>query len=418
MKMFDVDGKELPSPDSMVLSLDSVAGWPAELVGESVSERTAMCMSAVYRCVDYICDFLAGIHMYVWDKDARRRVTIPGLSHAISVRPNPYQTPAAFRRFMGRNLVLRGNAVAFILRDPRSGRCKELLPLPADCVRPKILEDGSLVFLYTHRKQGTVYCLDGMDVLHYMGPSRDGIWGESVLRYAAADIQTNASGREYEAAVYRNNSRPSGVLTTSANLAGASDVPDPDHEGKYLSKKENIRRAWERVHAGSANSFRVAVLDNGLDYKPINLSLFDAQFILAQDHGIANIARFFGIPLHVLMTGKESYASNEQNSLEFLQGKGLAMLRDMEEENTYKLLTTEDADRGWWVKYNLEDRLRADTKTRDEHYRTMRELGAYSVNDIRAKEDEADVPGGDSRYASWNYGPLERFEELSAHRNQ
>ena len=48
----------------------------------------------------------------------------------------------------------------------------------------------------------------------------------------------------------------------------------------------------------------------------------------------------------------------------------------------------------------------------------MREIGPYSVNDVRALEDLPDVPGGDTRNASLNYIPLERFDELSMARNK
>ena len=57
--------------------------------------------------------------------------------------------------------------------------------------------------------------------------------------------------------------------------------------------------------------------------------------------------------------------------------------------------------------------LRGDTAAQTALYKGMRDAGAYSVNDIRALEDLPDVPGGDSRYASWNYGPLARWDELS-----
>lgn len=60
--------------------------------------------------------------------------------------------------------------------------------------------------------------------------------------------------------------------------------------------------------------------------------------------------------------------------------------------------------------------LRGDTAAQAAWYKALRETGAYSVDDIRALEDLCKVPGGDSRYASWNYGPLERFVELSVMR--
>ena len=47
----------------------------------------------------------------------------------------------------------------------------------------------------------------------------------------------------------------------------------------------------------------------------------------------------------------------------------------------------------------------------------MRNVGAYSVNEIRQHEDLPDVPGGDVRLADLNHIPLELFEELSVQRN-
>ena len=61
--------------------------------------------------------------------------------------------------------------------------------------------------------------------------------------------------------------------------------------------------------------------------------------------------------------------------------------------------------------------LRGDTASRIAWYKGMREIGAYSVNDILEKEDEPPVPGGDARLASLNYVPLENFEALSLARN-
>ena len=60
--------------------------------------------------------------------------------------------------------------------------------------------------------------------------------------------------------------------------------------------------------------------------------------------------------------------------------------------------------------------LRGDTGSRATWYRTMREIGGLSVNDILALEDMPAVPGGDERYASLNYVPLKYWAELSRRR--
>ena len=61
--------------------------------------------------------------------------------------------------------------------------------------------------------------------------------------------------------------------------------------------------------------------------------------------------------------------------------------------------------------------LRADARTRAEVADKYRNMGVYSVNDIRRNEGMTDVDGGDSRMASVNYIPLSRFDELSVARN-
>ncbi|MDY5942538.1 MAG: phage portal protein, partial [Oscillospiraceae bacterium] len=57
--------------------------------------------------------------------------------------------------------------------------------------------------------------------------------------------------------------------------------------------------------------------------------------------------------------------------------------------------------------------LRGDFTSRGAWYKAMREIGAFSVNDIMALEDMPDVEGGDERYASLNYVPLALWRELS-----
>ena len=401
--------------ESRILTLDSPEGW---LVSGSdvVGETAALKISAVYGAVQYICDFISALPVYVYDGSARRRVPGHPLSSLLRLRPNEAQTPSDYSRFMIRSLLLSGNTYAYNHRDPSSGRVVERIPLYADHMSLRFI-DGRLRYLYTHPNSGVLYCLDPVDVTHYKMDSEDGYTGVSVLKYAAQTLNRAQAAADYESAVYLNNARPGGVLETDSDLGGASNVPDPKDPTRMLSKKENVRRAWERVHGGGANAFRTAVLDNGLKYHAIKIDAYDASFIAAKDVSIADIARFFGVPLHALMTGKQSYSSNEQNSLEFVQGRGLALLRMMEEEDSYKLLFDNELEDSLWIKRNLEGRLRGDTAARATFYRTMHELGAYSVNDIRALEDQEDVPGGDVRLASLNYVPLDDFREISTARN-
>lgn len=398
------------SANETLLTLTSPEGWGAE--AESISSTEALKLSAVYCAVDYISNFVAALPVYVFDRTRRERVSDHPLTQLLTLRPNEAQTPADYKRMMTRHLELRGNAYAFIDRDRATGRPVELLPLLPDYMDIDIV-DGALFYFYTHPKTGKLYRLFPADVLHYKGNSNDGYVGVSVLRYAARTLRIARAASQYEEAVYVNGTHPSGVLKTESDLSGPSPVRDPSNPERFLSKKENVRRSWETVYSGAANAFRVAVLDNGLEYKPITVSSFDAQFISARDLTVADIARFFGVPLHALMTGKQSYQSNEQNSLEFVQGKGLAMLRTMEEEDSYKLLLGSDLAKNFWIKRNFDARLRGDSASRSNFYHSLWQMGVLSPNDINALEDRPDVEGGDVRMARLDSVPLDQFREIS-----
>lgn len=396
------------------LSLSSPRGWFGDdsLGG---NESAAMKISAVYAGVQYICDFVASLPVYVFNKKSRERVEAHRLSYLLKVRPNEAQTPSDLKRYLTRCLILRGNAYSLLVRDPSSGYVKQRIPLHPDCMEVLTI-GGHVHYLYTDPDSGAGYRLDSNDITHYKLDSPDGIKGQSAIRYASRTISKAAAADLYETSLYRNNSRPGGLLETEADLSAKTTIPDPQNPGQFISKKENVRRAWETAHSG-ANALRVAILDNGLKYREIKMDAYDESFVSSKEVTVADIARFLMVPLHALMAGKQSYSSNEQNALEFVQGRGMAILKTIEEEDSYKMLLDSELAGSLWIKHNLDARLRGDTTARSNFYRTMHDIGAYSVNDIMEKEDRPNVPGGDVRQASLNYIPLDRFEELSVARN-
>ena len=214
--------------------------------------------------------------------------------------------------------------------------------------------------------------------------------------------------------MYANGGRPSGVLTAEADLNGDTTVTLPDGSTRTVRQKDFLRQEWESVHSGPGKRFRVAVLDLGLKYQPIAMNNADVQFVESKEIRVADVCRFFGVPLHLVYAGKQSYDSNEQNSIEFVKYTLQPDVTPREQEDTGKLLLPFERARGERVKREMKVFLRGDTAAQAAWYKALREVGAYSVDDIRALEDLPNVPGGGGRYASWNYGPLETWGELSA----
>ena len=148
------------------------------------------------------------------------------------------------------------------------------------------------------------------------------------------------------------------------------------------------------------------------------MSNADAQFVEQKTVSAEDICRFFVVPPYKVGMGKQSYNSNEQNSIEFVVQTLQPLVTKIEQEDTWKLLPlTEQTKKGYRVKRNMGVLLRGDAKSRAEVQQIYRNIGAYSVNDILEQEDREAVPGGDVRLGSLNYIPLDLFRELAISRN-
>ncbi len=398
-----------------VLALDSAAGWQGFTAQDAValSRDKAMKLSTVSRCVELRSNAIAMLPVYLMDENTKKRLASHPLGGLLWGPPNEVMTRFDYERLIQCNLDLCGNAYAWIERDGRTGRPVELIPLRPDSVTPYVDRAGALWYIYTNPRTGEMTRLAPADVLHYKAYSTDGITGISILRRASQAISTGLSAQQYQADLYANGGRPSGVLKTGTDLGGSVEVINAAGEKEVISKKEEIRRAWEKVHNGPGKGFRVAVLDLGLDYTPIAMSNADAQFVESEELRVADIARFFATPLHYLGAGKQSYASNEANAIEFVKFTILPLVVQREQEDSNKLLLPRERESGLRIKREPKQLLRGDTAAQAAWYKAMREVGAYSVNDIRALEDMEAVTGGDSHNASLNYVPLEDWRELS-----
>lgn len=399
------------SPD--ILTLSNPSGW--ELAGGG--EESALKVSAVYRAVNFCAETISVMPFYIMDEATREHIDDHHLLEVLKMRPNEAMTPSVYKRLMEANRLLRGSGYAYIGRNSRTGRVDELLPLVPDLVHPWTDADGHLHYAYTDPRSGKVFGLLPHQIVHYKAFTLDGIHGISPLTYARDVIAKDRIAKAYERALYSNGGRPSGVLYTESDLGGKEAVQDADGNIQMVSKKELVRQAWERVHSGGDKAFRTAVLDLGLKYQPIAMNNSDAQFVESNEITIADIARFFGVPLHVLMTGKQSYESNLQNRVEYVQTTALATVTACEEEDTFKLLSGPDRAKAYRIRRNMNAALRGDAESRSKYYQTMHQIGAYSVNDILALEDRPNVPGGNVHQASLNYVPLEDFQQLSHQRN-
>ena len=395
------------------LTLDNPAGWLSGEDSAGMSRDRAMKISTVNRCVEVLSNSMAVLPLYIMNEGNKKRLEDHRLGRVLWGRANEAMTSFDYNRLMLCNQILRGNAYAWIVRDGRTGYPTELIPLPPDYVTIRFDGDGHLWYVFTHPVTGQVYWLRNEDVLHYKAYSEDGVEGISVLRRAALTLDTARSAQRYENSVWRSGGQPSGILTTDSDLGDEYEVVQPDGTKVMVDTKEQIRRSWEAVHRGAHNAMRVAVLDLGLKYQPISMTNTDAQFVESNEVRVADVCRFFGVPLHLVYAGKQSYQSNEQNGIEYVNYTLLSYETQWDQEDTYKLLLPGERAGRVRIKRELKVFLKGDTAAQAAWYQAMRILGVYNANEIRALDDRPAIPGGNAYYASLNYVPQEIWPILS-----
>ena len=393
---------------SNTVSVESIAAAGMTLPSFAVDAETARTLSAVDACISIISNSMAKLPNYVINEHTKERMDHPILK-LLNVRPNEAMTPVVRKKVVETSRLEGGNGYDWIIRD-RNLRPVELIPVPWWLVQPWYDQLGHLWYTVTHPITGEPMVLPNEDICHYRNETRNGLNGISTLKRARDVIVAARAAQTYNASFYLNGGSPQGVLKTESDLGGR--VQDPDDPSKTITKKERLRREWERVHAGPSNSHRIAILDFGLEYAPLTTTNSDAQFVQQEEAMIRDIARFFGVPLYKLQEGKQAYGSNEQNAIEYVVSTLHPIVSQYEEEQTWKLLTRSEVDAGIGIRINMMAELKGDTASRGNWYTNMRNNGAFSVNDIRAYEDLPEVEGGNEHLAPLNSVPLGSWREI------
>ena len=369
--------------------------------GKSVTERSAMQMTAVYSCVRILAEAIAGLplHLYRYtDSGGKEKAIDHPLYQLLHDEPNPEMTSFCFRETLMTHLLLWGNAYAQIIRNGK-GEVIALYPLMPNKMEVDRDDKGQLYYSYSRSSEeaptmkGSKVLLRPSDVLHIPGLGFDGLVGYSPIAMAKNAIGLAIATEEYGAKFFANGAQPGGVL---------------EHPGT-IKDPQRVRDSWQNTFGGSGNANRIAVLEEGMKYTPISISPEQAQFLETRKFQLNEIARIFRVPPH--MVGdleKSSFSNIEQQSLEFVKYT-LDPWVIRWEQSLMRALLSEDEKKAYFLKFNVEGLLRGDYASRMSGYATARQNGWMSANDIRELENLELIPpeeGGDLYLINGNMLPL------------
>lgn len=383
--MFGINFRKKEQPKNLALESRSSNSFfaPTAGAGSIITEDSAMRITAVYACVRIIAEGIAStpLQMYKNRPDGGKdKATMHPLSVIFGGIPNDENTTQEVLEYLIASLLLGGNAYCEITRDNR-GQVVALEPLDASAMTPVRSESGELMFEYKP-SGGESVVYQKRQLWRICGLSKDGVNGYSPITQAREALGVAKAAELHASKTFTNGTSYSGVFEMDGALSD---------EG-FERLKESLQGS---AAANMNNMMKPLILEDGLSYNPISMTLQDAQFIESRQFQIAEIARMYSVPLHKLSElTKSSFNNIEHQSLELVRDTFRPWCTRIEQTIRRDLLTVNERPQ-YFAKFNLEGLLRGDTKSRYEAHASSLVNGWMTRNEVREIEDMNKADGLD-----------------------
>lgn len=355
--------------------------------GEPVTRDSAMKVSAVYACIRLLCGAIGSLPAQIFHKvDGQKKAAKEHPYYkALHDEPNPMITSVVFWELVVNNILNDGDHFSLIGRN-RNGDMMSLTPLNPDRVDVD-KKNGRLVYAVVF-DDGKYAVYDQDDIFHVPNIGWNGKRGLSTLRSALLNSVGGAlAADKYSASFFANDATPRGYIKFDQQLKE--------------DQANIIRNYWFEHHQASDKRHLPAFIPQGGEFKSITMSAEDTQLLETRAFNVADIARIYGVPPHMIGHMEKSTAWGtglEQQSLGLVIYTLHPIINRIEKEVNRKIIRSDD----YFFKFNIDGLLRGDIKSRYEAYQVAlggnQQPGFLTINEVRELEDRANVDGGDQLY--------------------
>lgn len=371
--------------------------------GIHVNEWNAFTFSALYDGVNQISSDVAKLPL-----NLHKRLQGGGSEHYLASKthrllksePNPEMTAMVFRRtLIAHALTLKGG-FAEIERD-QLGRPFALWLLdPRHVQMERRGTDQRLVYVVRENGVDDVV-LESRDVLHIHGLGYDGYCAYPLIEMARNAIGMALAAEQFGGSFFGHGSTFGGVLKNAPS--------DPE-------EREELRRVINEQHAGPERAHKFLMLWGAMEYAKLGVDPTDAQMKELREQQVEEVARFLNISVYKLKLtkpGAMSYASIEQNALEYHKGPILNWCTLLEQECDRKLIPRLEQSQQFF-KHNTNAFLRGDIKSRFEALEIAKRNGVINADQWLDLEDMNPQAGGQGQLylVQEQYIPVDRINEL------
>jgi HK97 family phage portal protein len=391
------EGSTLGNPSRWLI--DWVRGEAGDS-GVRIDGETALTYSTIWQAVNVLAGDVGQLPLDIYtrtgpDGEDRKIDRAHPAQKVIRHLPNPYTSAQDFWETLMLYALLWGNGVAEIKRDGR-GDPMELTPLLPDRTQMEVVDGRPWIVtrIGKNREDLTNFRkIPYQDVFHLRGLSSDGLWGISVIRKARNSWALGLGQEKYAGKYFANGALPGGVLEHPHRIGDEDDV-------------RRIREDWSAIHAGLDNVSRIAVLEEGMTFKPMSFTNRDSQWLEGRRFQKSEIASWFNLPPHkVGDLERETHKNIEEQNRSYLGMSLMRHLLKISAEGRQKLLRGSERDNDThFLEHNTAALLRGDLASRYQAYAVGINNRFLCPNEVRRRENLPPYEGGDEFLVPLNIG--------------
>lgn len=365
----DSEEKSFGTTDPELIQL---FGIPPVTSGQTVSAVTAMRVPAVACAVSLIAETVGSLPVKLHDRATREGLKDHPVYRVIHDEANAWTSAEELRVKVTTDALLHGHGFAIVTRNG-AGEVLELHHLDPAKVRMDTAPDGEPLY--------GVQFSDGWRDVHFTDMLHvSAFGGTSPIVLGREAIGLALAYERHVAQLFANGARPSGVLSTEKVLTDDG--------------RANLAASWKAAH-GSGRSGGTAVLEEGLKYSSIQMTLTDAQFAENRLEQIREIARVFGVPPTMLFElTRGTWSNTEELNRQFLQTCLKSWLSTWTWAYSRCLLTSEER-RDLYLEFVTDDLVTTTTAARAAAFAQYRSAGVLTANEVRGALNHPARPDGD-----------------------
>ncbi len=373
-------GRRLTARDN---ELYEFMGGGETWAGESVTTRGALNLSAFWAGTRITAETIASLSLDVMEEGpdgVRVRVKDHPLAELLDRSPNADQTAIEFWEERVLGLCTTGNA--FAEKAFVGDRLVALNSMPGDTFVRRNSDDR---LEYRFRDRGKDVLLPAEKVFH-LKAFGEGDVGFSPVEYARQTLSLTIATEKAAGHAYSKGLRSKGFFITPA---GATKMT--------LEQRADAKKSLVEANSGP-NAPWASILEGGLDFKSISLSMRDAEMILNRRFNVEDVCRWLGLPPILVghaAEGQTMWGTGVSAIMQNWLNLSLRNRLKRIEQAIAKRVMTPAERRRLSVRFNYEDLLRTDTKARYEAHEIASRAGFKTLNEIRRYEGDPPVEGGD-----------------------